>query len=130
MLALLFFNDKAVIVAGDGSISESIKFISYIPYLVLIIIATGLNLLALFSYKIRVFQMRTAALAAIFCVALQIWLLVDFLVTKDEMVFRVSAIFPLLASILDVLAAKAIYADQVLVESAYHLRKSRHERRK
>jgi len=74
--------------------------------------------------------MRTAALAAIFCVALQIWLLVDFLVTKDEMVFRVSAIFPLLASILDVLAAKAIYADQVLVESAYHLRKSRHERRK
>ena len=69
-------------------------------------------------------------LSALLTLALQIWLAVDFFTTKDVMVFKLTAVFPIIAVILDVMAARGILADQLLVESAYRLRKSRRERRK
>ena len=74
--------------------------------------------------------MRTAILSALITLALQIWIAVDFLSTNDVMVFKITAIFPLISVVLDVLAAKGILADQMLVESTYHLRKARRERRR
>ncbi|MBR5956320.1 MAG: DUF4293 domain-containing protein [Bacteroidales bacterium] len=130
LTGLMFFMDKAIIVAADGSVVQTFSFTSYIPYAILIGIVTCLNLLALTTYKIRVFQMRTAGLAAIITLALQIWLVVDFMSTHDQMVFRVAAIFPLLAMIMDILAVRGIFADEMIVESASSLRKSRRERRK
>ena len=130
LTGLMFFMDKAIIVAADGSVAQTFSFTSYIPYAILIGIVTCLDLLALTTYKIRVFQMRTAGLAAIITLALQIWLVVDFMSTHDQMVFRVAAIFPLLAMIMDILAVRGIFADEMIVESASSLRKSRRERRK
>ena len=121
LIFLLFFLPKAVAL-GSG---DEISFISYVPYLILLIITTALNLLALTTWKFRIFQMRTATLTA-----LQIWLVVDFLATKDQVSFKVFALFPLIAVILDILAVRGIFADQMLVESASSLRKSRRERRK
>ena len=126
LIFLLFFLPKAVAL-GTG---DEISFISYIPYLVFLILVTALNLLALTTWKIRVFQMRTATLTALLTLALQIWLVVDFLATKDQVSFKVFALFPLIAVILDILAVRGIFADQMLVESASSLRKSRRERRK
>ena len=123
LIFLLFFLPKAVAL-GSG---DEISFISYVPYL---IITTALNLLALTTWKFRIFQMRTATLTALLTLALQIWLVVDFLATKDQVSFKVFALFPLIAVILDILAVRGIFADQMLVESASSLRKSRRERRK
>lgn len=130
LVGIMLFSTKAVTVAGDGEVGDKIKFISYIPYLILIIILTLLHILALTTYRFRIFQMRTATLAAILCVALQIWLAVDFFATHNMVIFRLTAIFPFVAVILDMLAARGIMADELLVESAYHLRKSRRERKK
>ncbi len=130
LVGIMLFSTKAVTVAGDGEVGDKIKFISYIPYLILIIILTLLHILALTTYRFRIFQMRTATLAAILCVALQIWLAVDFFTTHNMVIFRLTAIFPFVAVILDMLAARGIMADELLVESAYHLRKSRRERKK
>ena len=126
LIFLLFFLPKAVAL-GSG---DEISFISYVPYLILLIITTALNLLALTTWKFRFFQMRTATLTALLTLALQIWLVVDFLATKDQVSFKVFALFPLIAVILDILAVRGIFADQMLVESASSLRKSRRERRK
>ncbi|MBR1406496.1 MAG: DUF4293 family protein [Bacteroidales bacterium] len=126
LIFLLFFLPKAVTL-GSG---DEISFISYVPYLILLIITTALNLLALTTWKFRVFQMRTATLTALLTLALQIWLVVDFLATRGQVTFKVFAIFPLIAVILDILAIRGIFADQMLVESASSLRKSRRERRK
>ena len=126
LIFLLFFLPKAVTL-GSG---DEISFISYVPYLILLIITTALNLLALTTWKFRIFQMRTATLTALLTLALQIWLVVDFLATKDQVSFKVFALFPLIAVILDILAVRGIFADQMLVESASSLRKSRRERRK
>ena len=126
LIFLLFFLPKAVTL-GSG---DEISFISYVPYLILLIITTALNLLALTTWKFRVFQMRTATLTALLTLALQIWLVVDLLATRGQVTFKVFAIFPLIAVILDILAVRGIFADQMLVESASSLRKSRRERRK
>jgi len=128
LVALMFFLPKASAVGPEGI--ETFKFTAYLPYTILIVIITLLNLLALTTYKIRVFQMRTATLAAIITLALQIWIGVDFMQTHSAMSFKIAAIFPIVAVIFDVLAIRGIFADQLLVESADRLRKSRRERRK
>ncbi|MCQ2187225.1 MAG: DUF4293 domain-containing protein [Bacteroidales bacterium] len=112
LLAAMFFCNKA----------DDVSFISYYPYLILMIIVVLLNLLALTSYKHRIFQMRTAILSAIITVALQAWIAVDFLATHSERIFHVAAIFPIVAVILDILAARAIFSDELMVRSAGRLR--------
>lgn len=112
LLAAMFFCNKA----------DDVSFISYYPYLILMIIVVLLNLLALTSYKHRIFQMRTAILSAIITVALQAWIAVDFTATHSERIFHVAAIFPIVAVILDILAARAIFSDELMVRSAGRLR--------
>ena len=114
LIAAMFFCNKA----GD------ISFISYWPYLVLLILISALNLLALTTYRFRVFQVRTTVLAALLTLALQAWLVVDFFVTGNDPIFHVPAIFPLIAVILDVMAARGIWADELLVRSSNRLRSS------
>ena len=129
LIGVMFFTAKATGLSEGGGIVE-LKFIDYIPYLVLLIVISLLNILALTTYKHRVFQMRTAMLTAIITLALQIWLGIDFYFTHAEYVFKLPAIFPIICVILDLLAFRGILADQLLVESAYHLRKARRDRRK
>ena len=121
LMVAMAFSAKAVTVGADASVIERISYCSYFPYIILIVIAALLDLLALTTYKFRVFQMRTAGLSAIITLALQIWLAVDFIATHDVVVFRLTAVFPLISIILNVLAMRGILADEMLVESAYHL---------
>lgn len=129
LVAVMFFSIKGVTHYADGSIDTEIKYISYTPYLIFLVVITLLNLIALTTFKVRVFQMRTAMLSAIVTFAFQVWLVVDFIFTHDVVTFKWTAVFPIVAVIFDVLAARGILADQMLVESVYHLRKSRRERR-
>ena len=115
LVAALFFCNKA----GD------ISFVSYWPYLVLLILSVLLHILALTTWKFRIFQVRTTVLAALITLALQVWLVVDFIVTGNDPLFRVPALFPLVAVILDVLAARGIWADELMVRSASRLRSSK-----
>ena len=128
-MVAMAFSAKAVTVGADASVNERISYSSYFPYIILIVIAALLDLLALTTYKFRVFQMRTAGLSAIITLALQIWLAVDFIATHDVVVFRLTAVFPLISIILNVLAMRGILADEMLVESAYHLRNSKKRKR-
>lgn len=126
----MIFGLKAVVPAGDGSFAEEIRYAAYTPYLILLIIIALLDFLALTAYRFRVFQMRTAVLASIITLALQIWLAIDYFATKGEVVFRFTAIFPSVAFILDLLAAKGIASDIMIAESVNHLRTSRKNRKR
>ncbi len=129
LIALLFFINKAVIIGQGGDISDEIRFTAYIPYLILIVIISLLNLIALTTYRQRILQMRTAVLASLLTLALQIWIGIDYFTADKEIIFRLGTIFPLIAVICDILAAKNIYSDQLMVESFNHLR-SRKKNRK
>ena len=102
--------------------AAGVRFTSYFPYAALIVIVLLLNILAIFVYRFRIFQMRTAGLAAILALALQIWLAVDFFVSDKSIVYRLPMVFPLAVTILDLLAARSIYADELIVRSASRLR--------
>lgn len=117
--AVLFFVNKA----------EGVRMISYVPYLILLIIITLLNLIALTSWTHRVFQARTAVLSSIFCLALQIWLVVDFVVTGNDPLFRLPSLFPVVILILDALAASNIWADELMVRSSSRLRAAKRKGR-
>jgi peptidoglycan/LPS O-acetylase OafA/YrhL len=118
LVVSLFFCMKA----GD------IPFTDYWPYLVLLIVTGFLQVMALTTYKHRVFQMRTAVLSAIILVGFQGWLVYDFISTHNDPVFHVTAVFPIVAVILDFLAARSILADELLVRSADRLRSAKRKK--
>jgi peptidoglycan/LPS O-acetylase OafA/YrhL len=118
LIAAMFFCNKA----GD------ISFVSYWPYLVLLVVITLLDILALTTYRFRVFQVRTAVLAALVTLGLQAWLVVDFVLSGNDPLFHVAAIFPLVAVILDVLAARGIWADELMVRSSDRLRSAKRKK--
>ncbi len=105
--------------------ASGVRFTSYLPYAALIVIVLLLNILAIFVYRFRIFQMRTAGLAAILALALQIWLAVDFFVSDKSIVYSVTMVFPLAVIILDLLAARSIFADELIVRSAARLRSAK-----
>ncbi|MDO4826134.1 MAG: DUF4293 family protein [Bacteroidia bacterium] len=131
LIAVMFFSVKAVIPASEGNSQEELRYTAYLPYLILLIVITAFNFIALNAFKFRVFQMRTTVLAAIVTLALQIWLAVDFVSTHSVVNFRISAVFPAIALILDVMAIRGIAADILVADSVNRLRSSRkHHRRK
>ena len=119
LVVALLFSTKA----GD------IPYTEYWPYAVLIILTSFLQVMALTTYKHRIFQMRTAVLSAIILVGLQIWLAVDFFKTHNDPIFHVTAIFPIVATILDFLAVRGILADELLVRSASRLRAAKRKKK-
>ena len=118
LVAALFFCTKA----GDVTYTE------YWPYLVLLLITGFLQVMALTTYKHRIFQIRTSTLSAIILIALQGWLVYDFISTHNTPVFHVTAVFPIVAAILDFLAARSILADELLVRSADRLRAAKRKK--
>lgn len=115
----LIFCDKAV----------GVSYRAYVPYLVLLVLIGLLDILALGTYKVsRVFQMRTTVLSALLSLSLQAWLAVDFFVTGNDPAFYVTAVFPLVTVILDILAVRGIWADELMVRSASRLRSPRNKK--
>ena len=129
LIAAMFFTLKAVVPGPDGSFLQEVKYTAYVPYLILLIVIVLLDFLALTTWRFRVFQMRTAVLAAIITLALQAWLAVDYFTADSSLVFRLTAVFPLVAVIFDLLAARGIASDIMVAESVNHLRTKKKNRK-
>jgi hypothetical protein len=130
LVVALFFSVKAFTLGPGGVHAEELTYSQNVVYLVLLIVITLLQLLAVFTFNVRVFQMRTTVLSAILMVALQVLLAMDYFTAGDELIFKFTAVFPLVAAILDVLAARHILRDQLLVESISHLRSRKKNHKK
>lgn len=128
LLISMFFCKFATILGPDG-VEISIKYVKKVPYLVLLAVALAGNVFSLFAFKIRIPQMRVATVAALILLAFQIWIIVDVVRGWNEMVFSVTALFPLVAMVLDILAARNIMLDEAMVQSASRLRASKRRRK-
>ncbi|MGN0201605.1 MAG: DUF4293 family protein [Candidatus Cryptobacteroides sp.] len=128
LVVALFFSLKAYEPGPEGTRLAEYTYVRYFPYLVFLIVTAILQVLALFTFNQRVFQLRTATLSAIVLLAFQIWLAVDFATCSDGLVYRVSAVFPVCAAILDFIAVRYIIRDQLLVESITRLRAGKKNR--
>lgn len=127
LLSSMYFCKFATIVGPEGS-ELNIMYWEKIPYLVLLTLCAAGNLFSLFAFKIRMPQMRVATASAILLLAFQCWIIVDFARLWNEMTFSVTALFPLVAAILDILAARSILLDEAMVQSSARLRASRRKR--
>ncbi|MBQ2068510.1 MAG: DUF4293 family protein [Bacteroidales bacterium] len=127
---VMLCSDLAVLYGPDGEIAGDFTYAGHLPLLILLIVILLLNLLTLFTYKQLIFQMRTAGLSALITLGLQIWVASMYFTAEESgWVFRLPAVFPAICIILDILAARAIMGDVMIIESASSLRKSRRERR-
>ena len=123
----MFFCKFATIVGPQGNDLE-IMYWEKIPYVTLLAISTIGNIFSLFAFKIRMPQMRVATGAAILLLAFQCWIVVDLARNWNEMSFSVTALFPLIAAILDIMAARSILLDEAMVQSSARLRASKRKR--
>lgn len=94
-------------------------------FIVLFSIALAAQLLAIVALKSRTLQMRLSNLAALLLLGLQIWMAVSYFTADPRPSLSFTAIFPIVAAILDFLAARAILKDELLVRSASRLRSSK-----
>ena len=122
LVVALFFCVNSFSLGPGGAHVDELKYIQFFPYLTLLILTGLLQLIALGTFNVRVLQMRTAVLSGLLLIALQAWLAVDYFTAADGVVFKWTAIFPVLAAILDFMAARNILRDQLLVESISRLR--------
>ena len=129
LIVAMLFSLKAVVPGPDGTFLQEIRYSSYVPYLILLIVIALLDFLALTTFRFRVFQMRTAVLAALITLALQAWIAVDYFSADSSMVFRITAIFPIVAVIFDLLATRGIASDIMVAESVNHLRTKKKNRK-
>jgi len=129
LIVSMFFSTMAVAIGTEGAIAE-INYVEKIPFLLLMISIISANLLALILFKSRGIQLRVTVIAALLLAGFQIWLAVDYFTAPDGVVFKFTAIFPIVAAFLDLMAAKNIYSDQLMVESFSRLRTSKKNRRK
>ncbi|MGN0191717.1 MAG: DUF4293 family protein [Candidatus Cryptobacteroides sp.] len=127
LLASMFFCRFATIVGPQGE-DLDIMYWEKIPYLILLSLSTAGNLFSLFAFKIRMPQMRVATAAAIVLLAFQCWIVIDLAGNWNQMTFSVTALFPLVAAILDIMAARSILLDEAMVQSSARLRSSKRKR--
>lgn len=124
LLSALVFGNVAHIIGPEGE-TGAVKYLSKLPYAILIILSYAANIIALFSWAHRSLQMRLASGSSVLLLALQIWIVYDYFTMDKSFVFVWTAIFPLICLILNLMAMKGIYADELLVRSASRLRSSK-----
>ena len=98
--------------------------VTYLWWLILLGTACFMQVVALLAYKFRLFQMRTTIIAALMLLGLQVWMAVVFF-TGDKSSFNMTAVFPVVAAILDAMAARGIFSDELIVRSSGRLRSSK-----
>ncbi len=123
LLAVLVFGNVAVIY--EGGEEEGIRYISKLPYAILIFTSLAMNLICTFGWKNRSLQIRLAGAALVLELALQVWLAVDYFKQPEMVVFRWTAVLPIAALFFDILAMRGVYADELLVRSASRLRSAK-----
>ena len=129
LVAVLLFSTMATAIGTDGQ-TASIAYAEKLPYLYLMISILFANLFALVIFKHRVLQMRVATIASLLLIGFQVWIAVDYFKADEGIVFKYTAVFPLVAAILDILAVKGIASDILVAESVNHLRKSKKNRKR
>ncbi len=127
LIVSLFFCNFARIIGPEGD-EVTIRYSEKLLYLLVLIMLFTANVIALFSFKNRILQMRVCVLAAILLFAFQILVAVDVIRNMHDMVFSFTAVFPLVAVILDIMAARGIMMDEMMVKTASSLRSARKKR--
>ncbi len=123
----MLFCTFATIIGPDGT-ELTINYSEKRQYLMLMIMMVIAHVAATASFKAFFLQARVATIAALLSIGFQIWLGVDIFANRHEMSFSLTALFPLAAAALDLMAAKRSMVDEMTVaavKSAKKIRKNK-----
>lgn len=126
--ASMFFFSFATILGPEG-VELKIMYYEKLPYLFMLIMLLAAGVCSVFTYRNGFLQARVCILTALMLIGFQIWLGVDFLRFRTDMVFSISAIFPIVAAILNVLAARGALVEGMTLQTAEKVLKSKKRRR-
>jgi hypothetical protein len=126
--ASMFFFSFATIIGPEGT-ELKIMYYEKLPYLFMLIMLLAAGVCSVFTYRNGFLQARVCILTALMLIGFQIWLGVDFLRFRTDMVFSISAIFPIVAAILNVLAARGALVEGMTLQTAERVLKSKKKRR-
>lgn len=129
LAAAMFFCNFATILGPEGD-ELTIRYYEKSSYLVLMIMILTAQICSLFSFKSWFLQARVCAISALLLIGFQIWLGIDFFRMRNDMVFNITGVFPIVAAILDMLAARAAMIDQLTLTTIGSERKARKVRAK
>ena len=124
LIASLFFCNFATIVAPGGE-ELAIAYREKLPYLAMLIILFTAHVAATASFKVPFLQARVAMIAALMSIGFQVWLAVDIFRFLNEMTFHITALFPLAAAVLNIMAAKRALVDEMTITAAKSMRSAR-----
>lgn len=125
----MFFCNIATIIGPEGE-ELGIRYYEKSSYLVLMIMILAAQVCALFSYKSRFLQARVCAIASLLLIGFQIWLGIDFIRMRHDMVFSITGVFPIASAILNILAARSAMIDELTLTAVGSARKARKKARK
>ena len=126
--ASMFFFSFATILGPEGT-ELKIMYYEKLPYLFMLIMLLAAGVCSVFTYRNGFLQARVCILTALMLIGFQIWLGVDFLRFRTDMVFSISAIFPIVAAILNALAARGALVEGMTLQTAERVLKSKKKRR-
>ena len=124
LIASLFFCNFATIVAPGGE-ELAIAYREKLPYLAMLIMLFTAHVAATASFKVPFLQARVAMIAALMSIGFQVWLAVDIFRFLNEMTFHITALFPLAAAVLNIMAAKRALVDEMTITAAKSMRSAR-----
>ena len=122
--AALFFCPMATII-GPGGTELDIRYYEKTPYLIMLIMLLSAGICAIFSYKSRLLQARVCILFALMLLGFQIWLGIDFLRYRNEMVFSITLLFPLVSAALNIISARGNLVDEMTLQAVKSAKRAR-----
>lgn len=120
LIATMFFTPMIRFVDG-----LTICFYEYRLTLIFTFVALVLSIVALLSYKKRMYQIRICNLNSLILLGYQIFLAIKFFTREPEMIYTVFAVFPIAAAILTFIAMRYVARDEAMIMAASRLRSSR-----
>ncbi|MBO5804914.1 MAG: DUF4293 domain-containing protein [Bacteroidales bacterium] len=101
----------------------AISFWEYTPTRIFLLVTSVLAVVALSSFKNRMFQIRICNLSTLIALGFQIYLAVLFFRREPEMIFTINAVFPIVSAILTFTGMRYVARDEAMVMAASRLRR-------
>lgn len=120
LVGSMFIFRFASILGPEGDVVK-IMYYEKIPYLVMLIMLMSGSLFSFLTHKQPFLQSRVCMLTALMLIGFQIWLGVDFLLYRKEMVFSLTMLFPALCAALEIIAARRALVDGMTLQAAKHI---------
>lgn len=127
LIGSMFFMNFAKIIGPEGDILK-IMYYEKLPYLVMLIMLISGCLFSFITHRHPLLQSRVCMLTGLILIGFQIWLAVDFLAYRKEMIFSVTMLFPMVSATLEIIAARKALVDGVTMQAARYLKNRKKSR--